>query len=85
LGTATTVPGGSGRRSKYRLGIGYVCFELKPIRRESGEFIASVISVFLGRPLIAVMTWAGNQILAKPLHLYGCFLYLLSIFVALPR
>ena len=34
---------------------------------------------------IAVTTRAGNQILAKLLHLYGCFLYLLSIFVALPR
>lgn len=33
---------------------------------------------------IAVTAWAGNQILAKPLHLYGRFLYLLSIFVALP-
>ena len=40
---------------------------------------------FLSCPLIAVTAWAGNQILAKPLHLYGCFLYLLSIFVALPR
>ena len=34
--------------------------------------------------LITVTVWAGNQILSKPLHLYGCFLYLLGIFVALP-
>lgn len=34
--------------------------------------------------LLTVTVWAGNQILPKLLHLYGCFLYLLSIFVALP-
>ncbi len=33
---------------------------------------------------IAIAAWAGNQILPKALHLYGRFLYLLSIFVALP-
>jgi hypothetical protein len=39
---------------------------------------------FLCCLFITGMAWTGNQILAKTLHLYGCFLYLLSIFVALP-
>lgn len=33
-------------------------------------------------PFITVTIWAADQVLAKPLHLYGCFFYLLSIFVA---
>jgi len=34
--------------------------------------------------LLTVTVWAGNQILPKLLHLYGGFLYLLGVFVALP-
>ena len=34
--------------------------------------------------LLTVTVWPSNQISPKLFHLYGCFLYLLSIFVALP-